>query len=53
MSDNNDLISYPKTHTRPKWVVKTIHADGELARNPSDPRRTRCQFESSLYIKDP
>ena len=31
----------------------TIHAAGELAGNPNDPRRTRSQFESALCIKDP
>ena len=31
----------------------TIHATGELARNPNDTRRTRSQFESALYVKDP
>ena len=37
----------------PKWVAKTIHAAGELSRNPNDPRRTRSQFESTLCMKDP
>ena len=41
MSDNDDLIADPQIHTRPKWAAKTIHAAGELAGNPSDPRRTR------------
>ena len=31
----------------------TIQAVGELAGNPSDPRRTRSQFESALCMKDP
>ena len=41
MSDNYDLIADPDNPTRPKWAAKTIHAAGELAGNPSDPRRTR------------
>ena len=53
MSDNNDLIANPGSPTIPKWTSKTIHAAGELAGNPSDPRRTRSQFESALYMKDP
>ena len=53
MSDNYDLIIDPKIHTRPKWVANTIHAVGELAGNPNDPRRTRSQFESALCMKDP
>ena len=52
MSDNDDLISYHNNPTRPKWVAKTIHAAGELAKNPNDPRRTRYQFESALCMKD-
>ena len=53
MSNNDDLIADPNNSTRPKWTAKTIHAAGELARNPSDPRRTRSQFESALCMKDP
>ena len=53
MYDNDDLISYLEIPTRPKWASKTIHAAGELAENPSDPRRTRSQFESALCMKDP
>ena len=34
-------------------MVRTIHAARELARNPSDTRRTRSQFESALCMKDP
>ena len=41
MSDNDDLIADPDSSTRPKLAAKTIHAAGELAGNPSDPRRTR------------
>ena len=52
MSDNDDFIADPNTPTRKKWAVKTIHAIGELARNPSDPKRTRSQFESALSVKD-
>ena len=53
ISDNDDLIVYPNIPTRPKWAAKTIHAAGELAGNPSDPRRTRSQFESALSMKYP
>ena len=53
MSDNDDLIAGPNSPTRPKWAAKTIHEARELAGNPSDPRRTRSQFESSLCMKDP
>ena len=53
MSDNDDLIADPHSPTRPKWAAKTIHAAGELARNPSDTRRTRSLFESALCVKDP
>ena len=52
MSDNDDLIAYPNSPTRPKWASRTIHATGELAGNPSDTRRTRSQFESALFMKD-
>ena len=45
---NDDLIAYPDSTTIPKWEANTIHATGELAGNPSDPRRTRSQFESAL-----
>ena len=41
MSDNNYFISDPNSAIIPKWAAKTIHAARELARNPSDPRRTR------------
>ena len=34
MSDNDDLIAYIDSPTRPKWAAKTIHVAGELARNP-------------------
>ena len=34
-------------------AAKTLHAAGELARDPNDPRRTRSQFESGLCMKDP
>ena len=32
---------------------KNIHAAGEPAGNPSDPKRTRSQFESAMCMKDP
>ena len=53
MSDNDDLIAYHDSSIRPKWAANTIHAAEELAGNPSDPRRTRSQFESALCMKDP
>ena len=53
MSNNADLIAYPNSPTIPKWAPNTIHAARELARNPSDTRRTRSQFESALCVKDP
>ena len=52
ISDNDDLIAYLDSPTRPKWEANTIHAAGELGGNPSDPRRTRSQFESALCMKD-
>ena len=53
MSDSDDFIADPNSPTRPKWVSKTIHAAGELAVNPNDPKSTRSQFESGLCMKDP
>ena len=53
MFDNDDLIAYPNSPTRPKLEPNTIHVAGELAGNPSDPRRTRSQFESAPCMKDP
>ena len=41
MSDNDDLIADIDSPKRPKWAANTIQAAGELARNPSDSRRTR------------
>ena len=52
MSNNDDLILYPNIPKIPKWAENTIHAAGELVGNPSDPRRTRSQFESALCMKD-
>ena len=51
--DNDDLIADLNDPTRPKWAVRTIHAVGELAWNPNDTCKTRSQFESALYVKDP
>ena len=48
MSDNDDLIADSNIPTRPKWAANTIHVAGELAGNPTDPRRTRSKFESAL-----
>ena len=53
MSDNDYLIVYPNSPTRPKWISKTIHVSRELAWNPSNHRRTRSQLESALSMKDP
>ena len=53
MYENDDLVAYPNIPIRPKLEAKTIHVAGELAGNPSDPRRTRSQFESALCMKDP
>ena len=40
MYDNYYLIAYSKSLRRTKWSANTIHAAGELARNPNDTRRT-------------
>ena len=53
MSNNDDLIADPNSPTRLKFASNTIHAAGELTRNPSDTRRTISQFESALCVKDP
>ena len=53
MYDNDDLITYANSPTRPKWEANTIHAAGERVGNPNDPKRTRSQFESALCMKDP
>ena len=53
MSHNYDFILGPNKPTSPNLETNTIHAIGELAGNPSDPRRTRSQFESALSVKDP
>ena len=53
MFDDDDLIKYINIPTIPKWAESTIHVVGELARNPSDTRSTRSQFESTLCVKDP
>ena len=51
MSNNDDLIVYPNSPTRPKWAANTIQEARELAGNPSDTRTS--QFESALCVKDP
>ena len=53
MYGKDDLIADPNSPTILKLAANTIHAAGELARNPNDPRRTRSQFESALCTKDP
>ena len=53
MCDNDDLIAYTNTPTRPKWAANIINAVGELPGNLSDPRRTISQFDSALSIKEP
>ena len=50
--DGYEFIADPNIPTRPKWAAKTVHATGELAGDPNDPRRTRSQFESGLCMKD-
>ena len=44
---------WPKSVTHLHGITHTIHAAGELARNPSDTRRTRSQFESAFCMKYP
>ena len=51
-SNGDEFIADPNIPTRPKWESKTLHAAGELAGDPNDPRRTRSQFESGLCMKD-
>ena len=48
-------MSLLQTQTSPQGLraAKTLHAAGQLAGNPNDPRRTRSQFESGLCMKDP
>ena len=46
LSNGYEFIVDPEIPIRPKWVAKTLHAAGELAGDPNDPRRTRSQFES-------
>ena len=53
LSDGDELIADLNIPTRPKWASKTLHAVGQLAGNPNDPRRNRSQFESGLCMKDP
>ena len=53
MYDNEVLTVYPNTPTIPKWEANTIQESREVVGNPSDPRRTRSQFESALSVKDP
>ena len=48
-SDVYDFIAEPNNPTRKKWAAKTLHAAGELAGDPNDPRRTRSQFEWSVH----
>ena len=50
MYDNDDLIAYPNIPKIQKWAAKTIHAAGELAGNPNDPRRTISQFEKCYLM---
>ena len=53
LSDGDEFIADPNSPTRPKWAANTLHAAGQLAGDPNDPRRTRSQFESGLCMKDP
>ena len=47
------LISYPIYTKIPNWEAIIIPIAREPAGNPSDPRRTRSQYESALPMKDP
>ena len=53
ISDNYDLTVDTNIPTRTKWEENNFQEPMELARNPSDTRRTRSQFESVLCMKDP
>ena len=53
MYDNDYLISYPNSPTRPIWEGNIIQVAGELVGNPSDTRRTKSQFESDFCVKHP
>ena len=53
MYDSDEFIGDPNSPKMQKWAAKTLHAAGEIAGNPNDPRRTRSQFESGLCMKDP
>ena len=48
MSNSDEFIVDPNSPKRPKWAAKTLHAAGELAGDPNDPRRTGSQFECGL-----
>ena len=53
LSNAYEFIVDPNSPTRPKWAAKTLHAAGQSAGDPNDPRRTRSQFESGMCMKDP
>ena len=38
LSDGDELIAELNSPTRPKWAAKTLHAAGDLAGDPNDPR---------------
>ena len=53
LSDGYEFIADSNSPISPKLASNTLHAVGELAGDPNDPRRTRSQFESGLCMKDP
>ena len=44
LSNGYEFIADPNIPTRQKLAAKTLHAVGELARDPNDPRTTRSQI---------
>eukprot|EP00253_Pinus_taeda_P015187 PITA_15187 len=47
---SQDLPSTPSAPSLPKWVQATQDAAGDLAGDPTDQRRTRCQFERASSL---
>ena len=47
--DDTDLYDSP---SRPKWAEKIIQAEGELAGNPQEPRKTRSQTSNASFESD-
>ena len=56
--DNYDfeMVEYDffehESPTWPKWVENTLEADGDLASNPLDPRKTRPQFHTACFSSE-